>query len=341
MASKYPTRKIGNDQVSAIGFGAMGMSAFYAGKHDSDEENFRVLDRLVAEGCNFIDTARIYGDSEAMIGRWFKKSGHRKDVFLATKFGIEMGPNSPPIVKSDPAYVKESCNRSLGLLGISTIDLFYQHRVDPNTPIEETIGALKDLIDEGKIRYIGLSECSADTLRRAHKVHPIAAVQLEYSPFSLDIESPQINLLKTCRELGVTIVCYSPLGRGFLTGQIKSRKDFGDGDFRATLPRFSDENFDKNLELVHKIADIGKQINATPGQTTLAWILAQGPDFIPIPGTKEEKYLLENIAAAHITLSAQQIKAIRDACESFTTAGERYPAAMISTLYADSKPLSK
>ena len=319
----------------------MGMSAFYAGMHDTDEGNFEILNRLVAEGCNFIDTARIYGDNEAMIGRWFKKCGHRKGIFLATKFGIEFDPKGTSIVKSDPASVKESCNRSLGLLGISTIDLFYQHRVDPDTAIEDTIGALKDLIDEGKIRYIGLSECSADTLRRAHKVHPVAAVQLEYSPFSLDIESPQVGLLKACRELGVTIVCYSPLGRGFLTGQIKSRKDFGEGDFRASLPRFSEENFDKNLELVHKIADIGKQVNATPGQTTLAWILAQGPDFIPIPGTKKEKYLLENIAAVHVKLSAQQIKAIRDACESFTTAGERYPASMISSLYADSKPLSK
>ncbi len=226
-------------------------------------------------------------------------------------------------------------------LGFNSVGLYYVRRIDKTVPIEETVGALKELVDAGKVKYIGLSECSSDTLRRAYAVHPIACVQIEYSPFSLDIEREEIGLLKTCRELGVAIVCYSPLGRGMLTGQIRSLDDFEPTDFRRYAPRFSKENFPKNLELVDQLTAIAKKKNCTPGQLTLAWILAQGEDFIPIPGTTKIKNLEENAAAAQIKLSKEEVQEIRQACEKAAVAGERYPAEFSAGLFGDSAPKKK
>ena len=218
-----------------------------------------------------------------MLGKWLKRTGKRNDIFLATKFGVTFDSNRRPTVRSDPEYVKQACAKSLKRLGIDRIDLYYCHRVDKKTPIEETVQAMAELKKEGKIRAIGLSEVTAATVRRAHKVHPIAAIQVEYSPFSLDIEHPDIDLLNTCRELGIAIVAYSPLGRGFLTGQLKSPDDFEDGDFRKHAPRYSKENFPKNLELVKSLETRAKAKGCTSGQLSLAWLLAQGHDIIPIP----------------------------------------------------------
>lgn len=241
-------------------------------------------------------------------------------------------------VRGDAQYVHESCERSLKRLGVDSIDLFHAHRIDKTVPIEETMAALKELVQAGKIKYIGLSECSSNTLRRAHAVHPVACVQIEYSPFSLDIERDEIGLLKTCRELGVAVVCYSPLGRGVLTGQIKSPDDFDATDFRRMLPRFSKENFPKNLQLVNDLAVLAKKKGCTTGQLTLAWILAQGDDFIVIPGTSKIKNLEENIEAAQIKLSKEEVKEIRVFCEKADVAGERYPEIMGSGSFGDSAP---
>ena len=234
--------------------------------------------------------------------------------------------------------MREASAKSFNRLGVDFIDLYYVHRIDKNTPIEETMGVLKELVQQGKIGHIGLSECSSDTLRRAHAVHPIAAVQVEYSPFSLDIERDDIGLLKTCRELGIAIVCYSPLGRGILTGQIKNPDDLEENDFRRKMPRFSKENFSKNLHLVDTLTAIAKRKNCTPGQLTLAWILVQGDDFIVIPGTTKIKNLDENVDAAQIKLTQEEIQEIRKACENANILGERYPAALTSLLFADSAP---
>jgi aryl-alcohol dehydrogenase-like predicted oxidoreductase len=240
--------------------------------------------------------------------------------------------------RGDAEYVRESCETSLKRLGVDSIDLYYVHRIDKTVPIEETMNALKELVKAGKIKYIGLSECSSNTLRRACAVHPVACVQIEYSPFSLDIERDEIGLLKTCRELGVAIVCYSPLGRGVLGGQIKSPDDFEATDFRRMLPRFSKENFPKNLKLVDQLNTIAKKKGYTSGQLTLAWILAQGNDFIVIPGTSKVKNLEENAGAAQIKLNKEEIKEIRDACEKADVVGERYPGAMHDHLFGDSAP---
>lgn len=222
-------------------------------------------------------------DSEDLIGKWFKRTGKRNDIFLATKFGVVYGPSGEPNIRSDAEYVKQACAKSLQRLGVDSIDLYYCHRVDRKTPIEETVQAMAELKKEGKIRALGLSEVSAATVRRAHKVHPISAIQVEYSPFALDIEHPDINLRNTCRELGIAIVAYSPLGRGFLTGQYKSPDDFEDSDFRKYAPRYSKENFPKNLELVKALERRAEAKHCTPGQLSLAWLLAQGDDIIPIP----------------------------------------------------------
>ena len=228
--------------------------------------------------------------------------------------------------------------KSLQRLGLDSVDLYYAHRIDKKVPIEETVGALKEFVQAGKIKYIGLSECSSETLRRAHAVHPIAAVQIEYSPFSLDIESEEIGLLKTCRELGVGIVCYSPLARGVLTGQIKSPDDFEANDFRRMMPRFSKENFSKNLDLVDALTTIAKRKNCTTGQLTLAWILAQGDDFVLIPGTTKVKNLEENVGAVNVKLSKEEVQEIRNACEKANVAGGRYPEAFSSALFGNSAP---
>lgn len=339
-----PTRQLGKDgpQVTALGYGAMGLSAFY-GAPDSDAMRLQFLDRLYELGCHNWDSADMYRDSEDLLGKWFAKNkDKRNNVFLATKFANKMTADGKGIEqRSDPEYVREACAKSLKRLGLQTIDLYYCHRVDGKTPIEETVKAMAELKKEGKIRYLGLSEVSSETLRRACKVHHIAAVQIEYSPFSMDIEDPNIALLKICRELGVATVAYSPLGRGFLTGTIRSPDDFEEGDFRKRAPRFSKENFPKNLELVDHIAALAKKKGCTPGQLTLAWLMRQGDDIIPIPGTKKLKYLEENLGALDVKLSDSEDKEIRDAIEKAEVIGERYPAGMSGQLFADTPPLKE
>ncbi|KAJ7119570.1 NADP-dependent oxidoreductase domain-containing protein [Mycena epipterygia] len=332
-----PTRKIGQALVPEIGFGAMGISAFY-GAVESDEERFKVLDAAYVGGCRHWDTSSAYKDSEELIGKWFKRTGKRSDIFLATKFGI-----TPAGSRGDPEFVKEQAAISLSRLGVEYIDLYYQHRVDPNTPIELTVGAMAELVKEGKVKYLGLSECSAKALRRAHAVHPISALQIEYSPFVLDIEDPKIALLQTAKELGVTIVAYSPLGRGLLTGRYKSPDDFEKDDFRLTIPKYSKENFPKILSVVEKLQDIGHKHNATSAQVTLAWILAQGPEFVVIPGTKKIKYLEENLGATGVKLSPEEITAVRELAEETASKvpGNRYADDRMAKLLLDSPELPK
>ncbi|CAF1176637.1 unnamed protein product [Rotaria sp. Silwood1] len=339
--AKIPTRQLGKTgpQVSAIGFGAM-VSAKGYGTPETDEERFKVYDRAIELGSNFFDTADVYGDSEDLLGRYFKKYPHQREkVFLGTKFALVMSPEFKPfLVRGDAKYVHEACEKSLKRLGLDSIDLYYAHCIDKTVPIEETVGAMKELIDADKVKYLGLSNCSSDTLRRAHAVHPIACVQIEYSPFGLDIEREEISLLKTCRELGVAIVCYSPLGRGMLTGQLKSLDDLEENDFRRRLPRFFKENFSKNLQLVDTLTALSKKKGCTPGQLTLAWILAQGDDFIPIPSTTKIKHLEENLAAVQIKFNEEEVHEIRQACEKADIAGGCCPENMSTILFADSAP---
>jgi aryl-alcohol dehydrogenase-like predicted oxidoreductase len=290
------------------------------------------------------DTSDIYGPhtNEKLLGKWFKETGRRKDIFLCTKFGNLRDADGNPTVRGDAKYVKEACAGSLERLGIDVIDLYYQHRVDDKVPIEETVGAMVELKKEGKIRYLGLSECSERTLRRAHAVHPIAAIQMEYSPFALEIESDQIGLLKAARELGVKIVAYSPLGRGFLSDTIKSRDDFDAGDNRLNHPRFSEEHFGDNMKLVKTLAGIGEKKGVTSSQLVLAWVLAQGDDFIPIPGTKRRKYLEENAKAIDVKLSPEEVKEIRGEIEKAGGGkGARYPPKMMAKCFGDSPEPSK
>jgi aryl-alcohol dehydrogenase-like predicted oxidoreductase len=317
----------------------MGISVAY-GATEPDEERFKVLDAVYANGCTFWDTADVYADSEDVLGKWFKRTGKRDSVFLATKFGVRRNPDSQVRVDGNPDYVKTACESSLKRLGVDRIDLYYLHRADPDVPIELTVGAMADLVKAGKVKYLGLSECSARTLRRAHAVHPIAAVQLEYSPFALEIEDEKINLLKTARELGITTVAYAPLGRGLLTGQYKSPDDFAADDFRRILPRFSAENFPNVLKIADGLKAIGEQHDATAGQVALAWILAQGDDIIPIPGTKKIKYVEENIRAATVRLTPAEVQRVREiAVAADAAGGERYPAGMASTVFGDTVEL--
>ena len=335
------TRPLGRNgpQVTALGFGAMGLSIAY-GAPQSDEERFKILDRAHELGQRFWDSADVYADNEDLLSKWFTRTGFRDDIFLATKFAGIVNADGSFVVRNDPEYVKEACAKSLKRLGVETIDLYYCHRVDGKTPIEKTVQAMKELKDEGKIRYLGLSEVSSETLRRAHAVHPISAVQIEYSPFSMDIEDPAIALLQTCRELGVATVAYSPLGRGFVTGQYKSPDDFEDGDFRKYSPRFSADNFPKNLELVDKLAVIAQKKGCTTGQLTLAWLMKQGEDIIPIPGTKKIKYLEENLGALDVKLSDGEDKEIREAVENAEVHGSRYPEMMMASLFGNTPPLT-
>ncbi|KAG0708020.1 Aldo keto reductase [Suillus ampliporus] len=355
---EYPTRKIGTDDVSAIGFGAMGISAYY-GQTESDEERFKVLDKAYELGCTFWDTANVYGDSEELIGKWFKLNPEKRSkIFLATKFGILTNGSTSRGVDGSPQYVHESFAKSQKLLGVDKVDLYYLHRPDPQTPIEETVGAMADLVKQGKVKYIGLSECTADTLRRAQKVHPISAVQVEYSPFTLDIEDSKLNILNTARELGIKIIAYSPLGRGLITGQYvsaadwqnsfghsphkkKSPDDFEPTDFRRMIPRYSKENFPNILKLADNLKGVGEQYNATAGQVALAWLLAQGDDVIPIPGTKKIKYLEENVGAIKVSLSPESVQEVRTIAEKADwVVGDRYPAGSMEALYAET-PLPK
>ncbi|KAK8034167.1 aldo-keto reductase [Apiospora rasikravindrae] len=344
MASKFPQRKIGHDSVSALGLGCMGMSFGYTSNGGYDEaESLQVLTRAADMGITFWDTSDIYGPftNEKLLGKWFASTGRRDEIFLATKFANYFADGTMK-VRGDAAYVKQAIKDSLERLQTDRVDLYYQHRVDPDTPIEETVRAMAELQAAGQIRHLGLSECSARTLRRACAVHPIAAAQMEYSPFALEIESEQTEFLKTARELGVKIVAYSPLGRGFLTGAIRSRGDLEESDSRFKHPRFSEEHFADNLRLVETLAGIAKEKGCTPGQLSLAWVLAQGEDFIPIPGTKRVKYLEENAEAAKVQLSPEDEKKIRQAIESVGgSKGARYPPAMMSKCFGDSPELNK
>lgn len=339
--TKLPQRKIGNDYVSAIGLGLMGMSGAY--KHDdapeeAEKKHLELLTQAADAGQTFWDTSDVYGPftNEELIGKWLKQTGRRKEIFLATKFGIfvdsKTGQRS---IRGDREYVRQAIEGSLKRLGTDYVDLYYQHRVDSNTRIEDTVGAMAELVKEGKVRYLGLSECSAQTLRRAHKVHPIAACQIEYSLFYLGIERAEIGLKQACDELNVAIVAFSPLGAGFLTGQIKSRSDFKEGDFRLIVPRFSEENFSKNLDLVKMISQLAEKKGCTPGQLALAWLLKQGENVIPIPGTRQLKHFEENLGAFNVNLSAEEVQEIREVTVKADVRGERLPLQLLALTYGD------
>ncbi|KAI0072150.1 Aldo/keto reductase [Panus rudis PR-1116 ss-1] len=340
MSPKLPTRKIGDTPVNAIGYGAMGLSVAY-GPAKPDAERLKFLDELFALGVTFWDTADVYGDCEDLIGQWFKKTRKRDEVFLATKFGLNF--ETPGrVVRGEPEYVHAAFDKSLRRLGVDKIDLYYLHRPDPTVPIELTVGAMAELVKAGKVKYLGLSECSADTLRRAHAVHPISAIQVEYSPFTLDIEDEKIGLLKAARELGVTVIAYSPLGRGILTGRYKSPDDFDESDFRRQVPRYSKENFPNIFKLVDGLKAIGERHKASAGQVALAWVLAQGEDVIPIPGTTRLENLKENLGALDVKLTPEEVQEIRDIANKAGAAqGDRYPPALMQVLYADTPALQK
>ena len=325
------TRKLGSQglEVAALGLGCMGMSDFYGGRDDA--ESVATIHRALELGVTLLDTADMYGPhtNEELVGRAIE--GRRDRVVVATKFGVMRHPSDPTRrgINGRPEYVREACEGSLKRLRVETIDLYYQHRVDPTVPIEETVGAMAELVSAGKVRYIGLSEAGPETIRRAHAVHPVSALQTEYSLWSRD---PEDELLPLVRELGIGFVPYSPLGRGFLTGRFRSVDDLPADDYRRNSPRFQGEHFQKNLDLVARIEAIAREKGCTASQLALAWVLAQGDDLVPIPGTKRRSYLDENVAAADVRLTAEDLARIDEVAPKGVAAGLRYPAEMMGSV---------
>ncbi|KAH8929030.1 Aldo/keto reductase [Atractiella rhizophila] len=332
MAGTNPLRKLGKNgpRIPALGFGAMGLSVAY-GAVPADEERVALLKKVLDSGTRHIDTAAVYGDSESLLGKVFNEAGWREKAFIATKFGLTYDPTTwTAKVKGRKEDVKASLENSLKLLAVDSVDLFYQHRVDRSVTIEETWLALAELQKEGKVKYLGISEASAEEIRKAHKVAPISALQIEFSPWSTEIR--ENGILETCRELGIAIVAYSPLGRGFLTGAFKTPDDLDADDWRRTNPRFQGEAFYQNLKLVEEIKAIAEKKGCKPSQLCLAWVLAQGDDFFAIPGTKKQKYFEENLGALNVILSEDEIKEIESAISRCQVIGERYPESQQALL---------
>jgi len=334
-----PTRKIGADPVSAVGYGA---SAGHGRNELTEEDRLKFLDETYSKDCKFWDTSDIYPDIEELFGKWFKKSGKRGEIFLATKFGFGPVVGRSRMLKGNPDYVEEAFNKSINRLDVESVDLYYLHRADPTVPIELTVRAMAKLVKDGKVKYLGLCECSVDTLRRAHAVHPIAAVQVEYSPLTTDIEDEKVGLLKACRELGVAVVAFSPLGKGVLTGRYKSADDFNTaGDWRKFIPRFSRENFPNILTAVEGLKKLGERHNATAGQVALAWLLAQGEDVIPLFGSWKLENLEENLGSLDVKLSSEEEKEVRKIVEKSAAAlPSRFPPGLKELAYGITPALS-